>query len=101
MAASRETKTKLSPLDAAGAARSQVEELFGKPVESVTAIGRDGDRGWDVTVELVELERIPETTTLLGSYEVKLDGNGKLVEARRTRRYPRNQADGAPRKEDS
>ena len=101
MATSEERKTKLSPVDAANAARSQVSELFGKPAESIAAISRDGSRGWNVTIELVELERIPETTSLLGSYEVKLDGNGKLVEARRVRRYPRNQSDPAQRKDES
>ena len=64
-------------------------------------MARDGTRGWTVTIELVELERIPETTSLIGSYEAKLDGDGRLVEARRLRRYPRNQADPVERGEDS
>lgn len=95
------TGPKLSPLDAARRARQQVEELFGKPAEAISGIARNGAHGWTVTVEVVELERIPETTSLLGSYEVHLDGNGTLVEARRLRRYPRNQSDPVQRKEDS
>jgi hypothetical protein len=83
-------------------AREQLEELFGKPVEGVSAIARDGTRGWIVTLDVVELPRIPDTTSLLGSYEAKLDGNGNLLEARRLRRYPRNQADPLQqRKEES
>ena len=54
-----------------------------------------------MTLELVELERIPETTSLIGSYEVKLDADGNLVEARRLRRYPRNQSDPIQREDES
>ena len=98
---SSNARTKRSPAEVARLAREQIEELFGKPVESISGIARDGTRGWIVTAELVELERIPDTTTLLGSYEAKLDADGELVEARRLRRYPRNQADPAQRKEES
>ncbi len=99
--ASGNNRKKRSPADIARLAREQIEELFGKPVESISAIARDGTRGWTVTAELVELERIPDTTSLLGSYEAKLDGDGELVEARRLRRYPRNQSDPVQRKEDT
>ena len=99
--ASSTGRKKRSPAEVARLAREQIEELFGKPVESISGVARDGTRGWTVTAELVELERIPDTTTLLGSYEAKLDADGELVEARRLRRYPRNQADPVQRKEDS
>jgi len=99
--ASSTGRKKRSPAEVARLAREQIEELFGKPVESISGVARDGTRGWTVTAELVELERIPDTTTLLGSYEAKLDADGELVEARRLRRYPRNQADPVQRKEES
>jgi hypothetical protein len=93
---------KRTPAEVARRAREQVEELFGKQVEGVSAVARDGASGWTVTLELVELPRIPDTTSLLGSYEARLDGNGDLVEARRVRRYARNQADPVQRdKEES
>ena len=88
-----------SPAEVAQLARRQVEELFGKPVESISAIARDDD-GWTVTLELLELPRIPDTTSLLGSYDARLDGDGDLLEAKRTRRYARNQADPVQRKEE-
>jgi Gas vesicle synthesis protein GvpO len=100
MASSANTR-KLSPAEAAQRARDQVAELFGKPVDSISGIARDGTRGWNLTLELVELERIPETTSLIGSYDVKLDAGGNLVEARRLRRYPRNQADPVLRRDES
>ena len=81
-------------------AREQVEELFGKRVEDVSAISRNGSRGWVVQLELLELSRVPDTTSLLGSYEAHLDANGNLVDAKRLRRYARNHVDPAQRKEE-
>jgi hypothetical protein len=46
-----------------------------------------------VTVQVVELSRIPNSTDVLGSYAVTLDKEGELVGYRRNRRYHRNQAD--------
>jgi Gas vesicle synthesis protein GvpO len=100
-----ESRKKLSPPELVGRARAQVEELFGKPVEAVSAFeqanGDGNGDGWTVTLELLELERIPETTSLLGTYEATLDADGNLLGARRTRRYPRNQSDPVPRQEES
>jgi Gas vesicle synthesis protein GvpO len=89
----------MAPLELVGRARQQVEELFGKPVEAVSAFEQsNGDgKGWTVTLELLELERIPDTTSLLGTYEATLDGDGNLLGARRVRRYPRNQSDPVQR----
>ena len=42
-----------------------------------------------MTLEVVELERIPNTTDVLGTYEVEVDRQGDLTGIRRTRRYPR------------
>jgi hypothetical protein len=98
-----ESGKKLSPPELVGRARDQMQELFGKPVESVSAFeysnGDDnGDgNGWTVTLELLELERIPDTTSLLGTYEATLDGDGNLLGAKRVRRYPRNQSDPVQR----
>jgi hypothetical protein len=98
-----ETKKRLSPPEVVGRARQQVEELFGKPVESVSGFEQpNGDgKGWTVTLELLELPRIPDTTSLLGTYEATLDENGNLVGARRVRRYPRNQSDPVQRGENT
>jgi gas vesicle protein GvpO len=99
-----ESGKKLSPPELVGRARDQMQELFGKPVESVSGFEQsngDGDgKGWTVTLELLELPRIPDTTSLLGTYEATLDGDGNLLSAHRTRRYPRNQSDPVQRQED-
>lgn len=96
-----ESGKKLSPPELVGRARDQIHELFGKPVEAVSAFEQsNGDgKGWTVTLELLELARIPDTTSLLGTYEATLDGDGNLLGAKRVRRYPRNQTDPVQRGE--
>jgi hypothetical protein len=69
----------------------QVQELIGRPVEAVTGMEKNGS-DWTVTVEVVELSRIPNTTDVLGLYEVTLDRNGEVTSAHRTRRYYRSEA---------
>jgi hypothetical protein len=71
--------------------RGELEMLMGQPVESMSAARRRDD-GWTLTFEVVELERIPASTSVLGSYEVVVDPNGGVLEYERTRRYYRNQA---------
>jgi hypothetical protein len=70
---------------------TQLQELMGKPVEGVTGMEKDGS-DWTITVEVVELSRIPNTTDVLGVYEVRLDREGEITSARRTRRYYRSEA---------
>ena len=72
-------------------ARSQLAEITGMDAAGVTALERSDEDGWKVTVELVELARIPKAADMLGVYEVKLDRRGALEEYRRVRRYSRGQ----------
>jgi Gas vesicle synthesis protein GvpO len=74
------------------AAREQLAALLGKDADSVSGLDRNGD-GWLVTLEVVEVARIPESTDVLASYEVELDGDRNLVRYVRRRRYYRSQAD--------
>jgi hypothetical protein len=73
------------------AAREQLQGLTGSEAEMVSSFGRTRD-GWRVTLEVVEVRRIPETTDVLASYEVELDENGDLVALERIRRYQRSEA---------
>jgi hypothetical protein len=73
-------------------ARQQLAEITGMEAENVTALERDEDGTWIVTVDLLELSRIPNTDDVLGSYEVELDEGGELLGYRRVRRYTRSQA---------
>ncbi|HEY2436348.1 MAG TPA: gas vesicle protein GvpO [Solirubrobacteraceae bacterium] len=72
--------------------RRDLPQLLGRPIEAVLGLERDDGR-WKVTVQVVELSRIPSTTDILGSYEVTLDEQGEVVGYRRNRRYHRNQTD--------
>ena len=77
--------------DVIAAARQELRALTGHDVDSVSAV-RSDDEGWRITFELVELERIPQSTSVLGTYETRVNRNGSVVEFERRRRYYRNQA---------
>jgi hypothetical protein len=81
------------PAELARAARQHLAQLTGRPPESVLGLRKDDD-GWQVTVEVVELSRIPTSTDLLGCYVVMLDDDGELLGYERVRRYQRGQAGG-------
>jgi gas vesicle protein GvpO len=84
---------KLSGREVIARVRRDLPELLGRPIESVLGLERDDeDDGWSVTVQVVELSRIPHSTDVLGAYAVRVDGDGELVGWRRSRRYHRNQA---------
>jgi Gas vesicle synthesis protein GvpO len=73
-------------------AKRELEELLGAEVESVSGFHRS-DGGWTVTLEVVNLRRIPDTTDVLSSYEVVLDDDRNLVSISETRRYRRSQVE--------
>ncbi|RII17921.1 Gas vesicle synthesis protein GvpO [Streptomyces sp. YIM 130001] len=78
---------------AARTACQSLEGLIGHRTEGVSAVRRSDDGGWCVVVDVLEVARIPDTTSLLASYEVRLDRAGELLEYRRLRRYRRGSAD--------
>jgi Gas vesicle synthesis protein GvpO len=82
---------RLSAAELGEAALRTVQELTGHQPEAVTALEWDGEF-WDVTVDALELARIPNTTDVLGSYVVRLDESGTLRGLKRTHRYVRGQA---------
>jgi hypothetical protein len=90
--ATKRTNGKVAATDIVKRAVQQVGALTGKPIEGVLGLRRDDD-GWQVTVELVELRRVPDSTDVLGAYDVALDRDGELLEYRRTRRYYRSQVE--------
>lgn len=49
----------------------------------VSGAGKESD-GWRLTVEMLELDRIPEAQGLVGSYEVQLSNEGDLMTWHRT-----------------
>ena len=91
--ASRGARGKISPREAVERVRGDLPALLGHPVDSVLGLEPDENKGWTVTVQVVELSRIPHSTDVLGTYAVTLDGSGELLSYKRRRRYYRNQAD--------
>jgi hypothetical protein len=74
-------------------AMNTLADLVGCPAEGITGIRRNDD-GWVVEVEVLEVERVPETSDVLASYEVEIGNDGEILEFRRVRRYLRTQTEG-------
>lgn len=91
--ASSNDNGRLSAAELSQAALLTVGQLTGYKPEAVTGLEWDGEL-WQVTVDALELERVPNTCDVLGSYVVQLDEKGTLRGYRRTGRYQRAQATG-------
>jgi hypothetical protein len=78
------------------AAMQQFAELTGRTPDSVTgARSLENGDGWSVLVDVVELERIPASTSVLATYRVDLDGDGSITGYERLRRYTRGATDAS------
>lgn len=73
-------------------ASAQLTELLQCEPGSVSAVKATED-GWSADVEVVELERVPDTMSVMASYRVELDPRGTLLSYERLRRYARGQID--------
>ena len=81
----------MSEMDIVRMAKQQLSELTGLEPDTVSGL-RHEDDGWHVTVEMIDLERIPNSTDVLDSYDVVLDDDGKLLHYERIKRYYRGEA---------
>ena len=88
-----ESARRVTAATAARKAKEQIQDLVGFTAEQVTAVSRL-DEGWSVTVEVLELRRIPETMDVLGVYDVELSRRGDVVGWRRTGRHYRSDMEG-------
>ncbi|MFJ9604043.1 gas vesicle protein GvpO [Streptomyces althioticus] len=86
-------RKKPKPMQVLRQAREQLAELTGMEAESVSSFEQTSE-GWTLEVEVLELERVPDTMSLMASYQVELDPDGDLTGYRRVRRYERGRADG-------
>ncbi|MER7373532.1 gas vesicle protein [Streptomyces lanatus] len=73
-------------------ARTQLAEFIGANAETVTSFEQTED-GWSLEIEVLELSRVPDTMSLMASYQVDLDREGHLTGYRRVRRYERGRSD--------
>ncbi|CAG6396364.1 gas vesicle protein [Streptomyces cocklensis] len=89
---SRATRVKGAE-DAALRASRGLSKLIGHETEGCSEVTPADDHGWRVAVDVVEVPRIPDTTSLLATYEVDLADDGTLRGYRRVRRYRRGAVD--------
>ncbi len=80
------------PMEVLREARTQLAELTGMTAENVSSFEQTED-GWALEIEVLELSRVPDTMSLMASYQVELDPEGQLTGYRRVRRYERGRAD--------
>ena len=64
-------------------ARSELNTLTGLDISSTIEVVKEDDE-WRVVLEVVEKHSIPEGMDILASYETRLDGEGGMLEFRRT-----------------
>ncbi|WP_307180961.1 gas vesicle protein GvpO [Streptomyces canus] len=81
-----------NPMEVLRNARTQLAELIGMAAENVSSFEQTED-GWALEIEVLELPRVPDTMSLMASYQVELDPEGQLTGYRRVRRYERGRAD--------
>ncbi|MBI2304651.1 MAG: gas vesicle protein [Chloroflexi bacterium] len=72
-------------------AKSQLAEVTGLKPVTVTGAFKD-EKGWHVTLDMLEMARIPTATDVLGDYKVLLDEDGNMLRFERNRTRMR----GAP-----
>jgi len=78
----------VSGLKIAQQAKERLTELTGLKPDTVSGFTKD-EEGWHVTVEMIEMKRIPEAMDVLASYKVLLNEAGDVIGYQRIRRYRR------------
>lgn len=85
------TVTRVGPEEAAHTACDWLQGFVNHRIEGVCAVRRT-EQGWCVALDVLEVPRIPDTTSLLATYEVELDESGRPAQYRRVCRYHRGAA---------
>ncbi|WP_329054507.1 gas vesicle protein [Amycolatopsis sp. NBC_01488] len=85
--------SRLRAADAIREATTQFGVVTGLALHAVTGLRTRADGGWSVLVDVVELARIPDSTSVLATYRVDLDAAGELTACERLRRFTRGATD--------
>jgi len=64
-------------------AREELSKVTGLELSTTLATVKD-ERGWRVSIDLIEKHSIPDQMDILATYDVVLDDDGKLIEFNRT-----------------
>jgi len=73
-------------------AAGQLAQMLQCEPSSVSAL-KVTDEGWSADVEVMEIEKVPDTASVMATYRVSLDAQGQLMGYERIRRYARGQID--------
>ena len=65
-------------------AKSQLVEVTGLKPVTVTRTFRD-EQGWHITLDMLEMSRIPSATDILGDYDVLMGEDGSMLKFERKR----------------
>lgn len=71
---------------------SQFIELSGSEPERVCGV-RSSDNGWSVLVDVLDLERVPSTTSVMSTFRIDIGNDGQLTGYERLRRFTRATTD--------
>lgn len=87
------TVSRLRPVTAIRHATEQFAAVTGLTPHAVTGVRPAAEDGWSVLIDVVELARIPDSTSVLATYRVDLDAAGELRACERLRRFTRGATD--------
>ncbi|MEW6684995.1 MAG: gas vesicle protein GvpO [Candidatus Edwardsbacteria bacterium] len=65
-------------------AREELSRFTGLELSTTLGAAKD-EKGWKVTMEMIEKHSIPDQMDILATYEVILDDDGNVMEFNRTR----------------
>ena len=65
--------------------KSELAKLTNMEVSGVIGVTKSDEEGSVVTIEMIEKKSIPDGMDVLGTYEVKVNNNGEIVDFARTR----------------
>lgn len=85
--------SRLRAADAIREATAQFGVVTGLAPHAVTGLKTRADGGWSVLVDVVELARIPDSTSVMATYRVDIDAAGELTACERLRRFTRGATD--------
>lgn len=74
-------------------AREELSKVTGLELSTTLGTAKD-ERGWRITMEMIEKHSIPDQMDILATYEVILDDNGKIVEFNRMKLRKRVDTEG-------
>jgi hypothetical protein len=74
----------LKMVELAEQAKEQLAQMTGFKPFAIVGSYKD-EEGWHITVDVVELTRIPEATDVIGTYVALLDENGDMMKFEKKR----------------